>query len=225
MAKHGQLDRLPGGIETALPEAERGAEYDRLAKAYDLVVGNPIYNRIVWGCPKRAYDAAARRMLDRTDGPLLDFGCGSLVFTANAYRGHEQRLVLFDRSLGMLERAQGRLPGARFIQGDAFAPPFAPASFAGAMGWGMLHVFGSKSGYLAQLRDLVSPGAPVALGTLTLAGRNPGDFMLRQLYKQGEAAEPETRDDVIAAFERHFTLEAAEPCGNMLFLSGRRPDS
>lgn len=223
MAKLSDFPQAMAGIRTSLPPEQRSASYDRLALGYDWLVGNGLYNRLVWGCPKSAYRRHADTFLDRTGpGEILDFGCGSLVFTAAAYRGWEPRLVLFDRSLGMLARAQRRLPEGRFLQGDAFNAPFADGSFAGVCGWGMLHVFGSASGYLQAMQRLAAPGAPVAIGTLVLAGRKIGDRMLAMLERRGEASMPETPEAVTAAFENCFRLEGKELCGNMLFLHGTR---
>ena len=223
MSAETEWTTLPSGIETALPEAERAADYDRIALGYDLLVGNAIYNRLVWGCPKSAYREAAQRFFDSCrEGPVIDFGCGSLVFTADTYRGREDRLTLFDRSLGMLQRGRKRLPEGDFVQGDAFDPPFEPGSFAGAMSWGMLHLFGTGSAYLSRLRDLVRPGGIVALGTLVLADRPLGDRWLHALHKRGEAAVPQTRHRVIKRFAAHFAYESAIDCGNMLFLFGHR---
>lgn len=229
MSKHPELiaahvERLPSGIQTTIPPHGRAADYDRIALGYDLLVGNPLYNRIVWDCPVSAYRAASERFFEALgSGPALDFGCGSLVFTAETYHGREDQLTLFDRSLAMLERGQDRLPEGRFVQGDAFDPPFGEKSFAGAMSWGMLHLFGTRSAYLAQLKRLVHPDGRVALGTLALAGRTVGDTWLHALHRRGEAAAPETIDRVIERFERYFTIEASEAHGNMLILHGRHP--
>ena len=144
--KQRPLETLPSGISTALPPEKRPADYDSIAAGYDALVGNALYNRLVWGCRKSAYVDAIERFFETVpDGDVLDFGCGSLVFSAGAYRGREHRLTLFDRSLAMLERGQKRLPQGQFVQGDAFDPPFAPARYAGVMSWGMLHIFGTGS--------------------------------------------------------------------------------
>ena len=218
------MDTLESGIVSALPQAERKAEYDRIARAYDAIVGNGFYNRVVWGCRKSDYERAARDLLARTPAPqqLIDFGCGSLVFTADAYRDHVERLTLFDRSLGMLERGKARLPQGSFVQGDALHPPFAARSFAGGMSWGMIHIFGSASDYLGRLADLLAPKAPVATSSLVLSDRRIGNRMLAALHRRGEAAAPEDRATVERHFSRHFALEKSSLVGNMLFLSGRR---
>lgn len=214
------------GISSAFDGDARAASYDNIAAGYDLIVGNPIYNRLVWGCSCSEYREAAAAFIDRVpEGPILDFGCGSLVFTAPVYRGHEARLVLLDRSLQMLRRGSARMPQGRFVQADVFNPPPLPDLFAGGMGWGMLHLFGSRSSYLETLRNLVQPGAPVAISCLVLAGRRLGDFMLKTLNSRGEAAVPETAAAVQYSFAGIYRNVKAKQIGNMLFLSGERPDA
>ncbi|WP_379552597.1 class I SAM-dependent methyltransferase [Qipengyuania sp. DGS5-3] len=218
-----RFERLSSGILTSLPEGERETNYDHIAPLYDLVVGNGIYNRLIWGCPKRAYRDAATTFFERVQsGPIIDFGCGSLVFTAASYRGEEDHTVLFDLSRRMLERGQKRLPSGHFLQGDALDPPFDQHCFAGAMSWGMLHIFGTGAAYLSRLKKVVKPGGVIALGTLVLADRALGDRWLHALYKRGEAAAPQTVHQVTKGFEQYFTLESSELCGNMLFLFGHR---
>ena len=218
-----RFDSIAPNIWSSLPPEARGATYDKMAAGYDAVVGNGVYNRLVWGCAKANYARAASEFLMRAgDGPLIDFGCGSCVFTADSCRGNEDRIVLFDRSLGMLSRAAARLPKGNFLQGDALNPPFESGSFAGAMSWGMLHIFGTRARYLEQLARLLRPGASVAVATLVLTERRTGNMMLRMLHRNGEAALPETTTEVTAAFVAPFELESTERCGNMLFLTGRK---
>lgn len=210
-------------IVSALDAAEQGADYDQIARAYDLLVGNGLYNRLVWGCPVAAYALAATALVARVPtGPILDFGCGSLVFTAPAYAGHEARLTLLDRSLMMLRRGKKRLPLGRFVQADALHPPTFDTVFSGGMAWGMLHLFGSKSTYLDELSGLLAPGALVAISCLVLAGRPVGDHVLAMLHKRGEAAKPETAADVELAFAARFRNVEAKLNGNMLFLTGTK---
>ncbi len=209
-------------IPSTLPENERAASYDQMAAGYDLLVGNGLYNRLVWGCPKSEYARAADMFLQTvSSGALIDFGCGSCVFTAQSYQGHEDRLTLFDRSMGMLERAARRLPHGQFLQGDALGAPFPDNHFAGGMGWGMSHVFGTDSPYFAELHRIVQPGAPIAISTLVLTDHTIGNRMLLMLEKQGEAV-PETADQVTSSFAQLFSVAQSRLIGNMLFLVGRK---
>ncbi len=99
------------GLLSALDPGERDAPYDRHAALYDRVVGNGLYNRLLWGASTASYAAFAATAVAAARGPLLDVGCGSVVFTAAGYRTAGRPLVLVDRSLGMLARAAQRLGG------------------------------------------------------------------------------------------------------------------
>ena len=55
----------------------------------------------------------------------LDVACGTGYLT----RHLPGELTGLDQSAAMLEVAASRMPAATFVQGDALAPPFAPASF------------------------------------------------------------------------------------------------
>lgn len=222
-APDARLAPVAAGIRSSLPVSQRAAGYDRIAATYDAVVGNAVYNRLVWGCPVARYAQAAETLIAAAPtGPLLDLGCGSLVFTHAAYRPVADRLILFDRSLAMLSRGRRRLPQGQFVQGDAFAKPFKPGAFAGGCAWGMLHVFGTGSLFLDALASTVEPGAPIAISTLVLSDRRIGNAMLGLLHRQGEAARPETADAVRRAFDTLFVTDTVDQCGSMLFLTGRR---
>jgi SAM-dependent methyltransferase len=216
---------VANGIATVLPPAERAADYDRIAGLYDLVVGNALYNRLVWGNWPSRYAAAARRAVETaTEGEVLDCACGSLCFTAGAYRtARPERILLFDRSLGMLRRAQRRLPNGRFLQGDALAMPFADGVFQTTMAWGLLHIFEAGSPLLHELRRVTAPGGQVFATGLALAGRSPGDGMLAQLHKRGEAAAPRCWEAMRDAFRSVFPGSRADLQSNMLLLEGEVP--
>ncbi len=217
--------QVEGDIWSVLPPEERAASYDRMARAYDWLIGNGLYNKLVWGNWSALYREAATRAVRGIDeGPILDCGCGSLVFTAPAYRAAPlDRMIQFDRSIGMMQRGSRRLPGATFVQGDALNLPFVDESFATCFSWGLAHIFGSTSRLFSELCRVTRRGGCVSLSMLVLADRTPGDRVLPQLYKRGEIAPPEYAQTMKDAFAKHFTLESADVCGNMLFLSGHRP--
>jgi ubiquinone/menaquinone biosynthesis C-methylase UbiE len=218
----GQTHRISPNIISTLNDHERAASYDKIAAGYDFLVGNPVYNKIIWGCSTAEYSRAAQRFLQQVpNGPVIDFGCGSCIFTAKAYQGHESRMTLFDRSLGMIQRAAKRLPQGQYVQGDALAAPFADNSFAGAMGWGMSHVFGTHANYLSELNRIVEVGGLVMISSLCLSDRRIGNRMMRMLEKQGESI-PETTAEVTSAFGKYFAISQSELIGSMLFLTGRK---
>lgn len=217
------LEQIDPNIWSTLAPADRGDGYDKIARTYDWVVGNGVYNRVVWGASVHDYAAAARdAVATMGDGLLLDCGCGSLVITADAYRGAPlDRMILFDRSLGMIRRGAARLPGGRFVQGDAFNMPFADETFSTVAAWGFLHVGGTGSPLLAELRRVAAPGATIMLSSLALTDRAVGNRMLGLLHRNGEAAQPETQAAITAVFTHLFQLESATIRGNMLVLRGR----
>jgi ubiquinone/menaquinone biosynthesis C-methylase UbiE len=209
-------------IWSTLPSEDRGDGYDRVARTYDIVVGNSLYNRLVWGAWARTYaDAARQAVADMGPGLMLDCGCGSLVFTADPYRAAPtDRMILFDRSMGMMQRGAARLPSGQFVQGDAFAMPFRDATFSAVVAWGFLHVVGSASPLLAELRRVAAPGATVTISSLVLTDRPVGNRMLGLLHRNGEATEPETQAAVVAAFSQMFRLQSERLHGSMLVLRG-----
>jgi hypothetical protein len=85
----------------------------------------------------------------------------------------------------------------------------------------MLHVFGTGSPFLSQLKAVSARGASVAISTLVLANRPIGDRMLGLLHQRGETAVPETEDQICAAFERFFQITGKSRRGSMLMLKGR----
>lgn len=218
------LARVDQQIWSILPPEGRAASYDPMARAYDLLIGNTIYNKLVWGNWSGLYrDAAADAVKAIGLGPVLDCGCGSLIFTASAYRQAPlDHMILFDRSLGMMRRGAKRLPGGQFLQGDALNLPFADASFETSFSWGLAHIFGSKSPLFAELHRVTKPGGQAFASMLVLADRRPGDWVLPKLHARGEIAPPERAEQYQAEFARLFAIESVVVRGNMLFLSGRR---
>lgn len=111
---HNEVEEVEPGIYSALSADQRAHEYDDKTGVYDRVIGHPLYNRIVWKNRLSDYADFCQEALDsRPTGPVLDAGCGSLVFTSAVYADHTTRpLVLLDRSLGMLHQAKARLVDA-----------------------------------------------------------------------------------------------------------------
>lgn len=221
---HAVLRQTSAGIASALPSAAETASDDGVASAYDALVGNPLYNRLVWGSGPARYTAAARAVAARAvgDASILDCGCGTLVFTAAAYRDvPADRLTLLDRSLAMLTAARRRRAGGMFLQGDALDLPFGDRTFATVMSWGMLHLFRTESMFLAELDRVNVPGGVVAVSSLVLTGRWIGNRMLAMLAARGEIAPPHAAATVVAAFAARFDDVASTLDGSMLTLTGR----
>src|SRR5688572_1518545 len=101
---------LEEGIYSVLPEGGRNHLYDRRAALYDLAVGTRLYNRIMWGASPADYVAFARLAVgSHSTAPMLDAGCGSMLFTAGTYLDSPRPIIGFDQSVKMLRRARQRL--------------------------------------------------------------------------------------------------------------------
>jgi SAM-dependent methyltransferase len=201
------LRDLGGGLQGAIADGDAGAPYDRHARLYDRLIGNRVYNRAVWGTSPRDYAAFAAEAVAACDGPLLDAGCGTAVFTADVYARAKCDVVLVDRSVGMLRRAAQRLapgPRVRFVQADLLDLPFAPRSFATVACHGVLHVLDDPWAALAALADQVAPGGALYASMLvTDRGGISGPYM-RALNRRGEIASMRSADELAAAAREVF---------------------
>lgn len=221
------------GILSTLGPDNSGSPYDRAAAIYDGLVGNGLYNRVVWGSSPLSYGAFAEAAVANGSGPLLDVGCGSAVFTTSAYRRTDRRLVLVDRSLGMLSRAAQRLrigdeDSGRIVlvQADLFDLPFRQQSFATVTCFGLLHLFDDAAAVLAGLRAQLAPIG--SLFATSLVGETAiGRRALGLLHRAGEAAPPRSEEELATAV-RDVLGQAvvSRREGSMAFLTARtRPDS
>ncbi len=194
------LRPVGGGIVSALSRPDEGAPFDRRAAVYDRIIGGRAYNRLVWGASIADYERFAAEALAAGDGPFLDAGCGTLVFTAAAYRQASRQLVLVDLSLGMLRRAASRLAGApaSLVQADVLDLPFAPKRFATVACHAMLHVLDEPWAALAALRDQLAPGGRL-FASMLVSDRAIGRPLLAALHRAGEVGRPRSTDELAGA--------------------------
>jgi ubiquinone/menaquinone biosynthesis C-methylase UbiE len=204
------------------PESEKGA-YDAFAGTYDKVIANRFFSPAAWGCPADAYESAVRSALDLTTGGYaLDAPCGSMVFSNRAYGSKDlDRTVLFDRSLGMVKRANHRHPAGTFLHGDIYDSPFRDAVFGNVMSWGLFHVVGTTPKLVSSFRRIMADGAPFSMYTLVLSQRPAGNAVLRLLHRIGQAAPPETAEHVTRTIGEQLKIETSIQHGNMLFITAR----
>jgi ubiquinone/menaquinone biosynthesis C-methylase UbiE len=224
------LRQLDDGLFSAFAEDDPRAatEYDSAAVGYDLLIGNPLYNRILWGVWPSTYAAFCDEALrSATDGPMLDAGCGTLVFTAEQYLRHADRpAVLVDNSLGMLRRARARLlRGTRampehiaLLQADLLGLPFAPGSFATSACWGVLHLFEEPEVVVRELARVTAENGEVHCTSL-VADRPLGGRYLGMLSKRGIAAAPKTSSQLRAGLSEAGFDAACRVVGNVAGLS------
>jgi len=213
-----------GGVTSALPGGEAAAHYDDHARVYDRLIGNRVYNRVLWGARTADYAAFAEEALAAGDGPFLDAGCGTAIFTAATYRRARRPVVLVDRSAPMLERAAARLEGApvALVQADLFDLPFAPGRFASVGCFAMLHVLDDPWAALAALEAQLAPGGRL-FASMLVTDRGVGRAYLGALRRAGEVGPPRSADDLAAAAARVFGADAAvERRGSMAYLRAGR---
>lgn len=190
------LQPVTAGVYSAIATPPTSL-YDRFPRAYDRLIGNRLYNRLVWGVSPSEYTRFAERAVtSETSGPLLDVGSGSAVFTAPAYRATTRPLVLVDSSIGMLERAYQRVSSAApaptaFVQADLFDLPFRPHSFSTVTCHGLLHLFDDLEAVLHALRGQLVPGGTL-YATSLVAETRIGRGWLALMHRSGEIAPPRT---------------------------------
>ncbi len=187
-------------VLSAVEADTSGSIYDRHARTYDRLISNRLYNRLVWRASPTSYTAFAAAAVADSDGPMLDVGCGTAVFTAECYRSTDRPVILVDRSLGMLARAAKRLVDAdtdriALVQADLFDLPFRLGAFTTVSCHGLLHLFEDPGQVLEVLRSQVAPGGSL-YATSLLAETRIGAQALRLLYRGEEAAVPRRENDL-----------------------------
>lgn len=226
LLKHVRLEEAEEGIYSFLPPEERGSDYDKIAKAYDQVVGNALYNKLVWGNWPKGYAVFCRQALaDKPDGVFLDAGCGSLVFTASAYvQAPHRQIVLLDRSLAMLRKGRDRVNSLYggipenivFIQGDIFSLPFENGVFDTVASFGVLHIFEAQIRLLGELERVKAQAGHVFFSSLV--GNNwLGRKYLAMLKGAGEVAvchSSQSLTELLAASPFDYQLSTI---GNMAY--------
>lgn len=206
VADHRVVRHVEDGIYSVLPAAAGAAahHYDRMAAGYDRIIGNGWYKRLTFGNRPDDYAAFAREALDAApSGLFLDAGCGSLLFTAEAYCRSCRPIVAYDESLGMLRRARarlvrltGRMPEhILLLQGDLFDLPFRPARFPTILAEGVLHLLDEAGTLVSALDRLLADGGRLYLTSLVTSGRL-ADYYLRWIALLGEAARPRSGDEL-----------------------------
>lgn len=196
------LRHLGDGLFSVMPEDVGAQRYDTRGARYDALVGNPLYNRLMWGTTPSSCRAFAREAVaSRATGWLLDAGGGTLRFTARAYLGTRRPIVVVDRSLGMLRRARARVrrlagavpPHIVFLQADLEDLPFLPEVMQTILCMGLLHLFDHPDRVARNLRTLVAPRGQIFLSSLVESGRL-GDRYLRLLHRSGGVGLPHRKE-------------------------------
>ncbi|MCC6527007.1 MAG: class I SAM-dependent methyltransferase [Polyangiaceae bacterium] len=222
---------LDAGIQSFLGQDAERAEYDAFGPAYDRVVSNRVYTRLVWGASPAQWTAFARTALQACDtGPLLDVACGSLTFTADVYAQATRPVVLLDRSVAMLGMARARL-GARgggprccLVHADARALPFRDGAFPTVACHGSLHVFDDPTSIVAELARAVAPGGELFATCLVDTGRWLARRMMKFARRKGHFGPMRTADEVAGLVRAAMgSTPDLELRGSMAYLRARAP--
>jgi SAM-dependent methyltransferase len=200
LAEDRDLRLVEDGIYSVLSDAPHRHHYDRRAAVYDFVVGARLYNSLMWGNTPRDYTAFAQEAINSSaSGRFLDAGCGSLLFTAEAYLNCGRQVIAFDQSLAMLRRARRRLRAAAggslprhilLLQADLSDLPFKPNAFQTALCLNVLHQYENAPALIPSLKKLLVEDGDLYLTCLVSNSRFVGDRYLAALYRTGEFVRP-----------------------------------
>lgn len=218
-------------IFSVYPESEPIHHYDQNVSFYDRVIGNRIYNRLMWGYRISEFQDFTRNALASTKpGWVLDAGCGSLVFTAETYANYTGRsIVMLDQSIQMLRAAKsryihlcGEVPSkVVFLQGDILNLPFLAGSFSSVISLSVLHVLEDAHTMIGELWKVLARSGKLSLTSLVL-GRSIGDMYLRFLHRSGGVSSPRDTSQVLTIFSEMSIPTDHYRHGNMLFIHSER---
>jgi SAM-dependent methyltransferase len=192
-------------IYSVLPDIQQTYQYDKKAAIYDFVVGSSLYNRVMWGDSPNNYMAFARRAINsHPNGWLMEAGCGSMLFTAEAYLQCRRPIVACDQSLDMLRCARARLSKSAnsvpehifLVQADVSDIPFRPVSFQTVLSMNVLHHYADVAGLVLKLKNLLTESGCIYLTSLVTNNRFPGDHYLSALHNKGWLAQPRIKDEL-----------------------------
>ncbi|MCG2617856.1 class I SAM-dependent methyltransferase [Terrimonas sp. NA20] len=203
------------------------ATYDRKARLYELLVGNFLYNKIMWGTRPGDYVHYAKEVLSTCQGSVVDIGCGGLIQTSSLYAARPAFTVLADLSLEMLRIGKHRLLQHRsrlphhvtFLQADAFGLPFHDGAVDNVVSFGMLHLFDNKTAFIKEFLRILKKGGSFHITSLT-NDRSFSRAYIRFLQRNNEFATAMSSTEIIGLFLaqdcriQHYTI------GSMVFISG-----
>lgn len=115
---------------------------------------------------------------------VADVGCGNGMYLAGlARRGHRGRVLGLDLSVGMLQAASGRAPGAALVNADAARLPLADGQADVTLAMHMLYHVPDKQAAARELRRITRPGGTV----LVVLNDDDHQLQLRQLLASAAA--------------------------------------
>jgi ubiquinone/menaquinone biosynthesis C-methylase UbiE len=220
------VHKVESNIYSALDNTPR-ARYDKKARVYEFLVGNFLYNKLMWGTSPGDYVHYAREVLAACEGTVVDIGCGGLVQTSRLYAARPQFTVLADISLEMLRIGKHRLlqqigllpDHLNFLQADAFKLPFYECSVDNVVSFGMLHLFDNKQAFIQEFLRILKKGGTFHITALTNDRRFSRRY-IRFLQHRQEFATAMSSREILELFHRHTTRIQHYTVGSMVFVSG-----
>ena len=154
----------------------------------------------------QAWRAALSTYLPPADSmPILDLGSGTGIWTRALPRWFDVRVIGVEPSEGMraVAEASERHPLVDYVAGRAEDIPLGAGSVGAAMLSTVIHHVSDVDAAVAELRRVLTPGAPVMLRS-AFRGRTEGIARLRYFPEAGPLAEARWPrvDDVVEAFAR-----------------------
>jgi ubiquinone/menaquinone biosynthesis C-methylase UbiE len=230
-------DNSPFEIESAVyslvPKENSVHHYDDKVNIYDAIIGNRFYNRLIWGNWPKNYRAFCRAAVSTADiGPVLDVGCGSLVFTHSVYSNIANRpLILLDRSIGMLLKGKQRLidnlgevpENICFLQADALNLPFKPESIKTVISFGLLHIFKNPDLLLSELMRVITVDGGL-FATSLVANNWLSTHYLRALKNSGEVGTVHSEESLREYVSSRYPQLHLNSIGNMAYLGLQAAD-
>ena len=209
--KNGYLDILKGrvGAENVanltnfLPGAGRGYEPLWRGHSLTLLTGEPFSN-------ERELEIISEIVDLQRGGRYLDLGCSAGLYARSLAHSHGDggEVVGMDISPSMLKEAgrRARKIGARasFVRADAHHPPFADASFSGAVCGGTLNELGDPARALRETGRVLERGGRLAIMGILRAPTPRGRRLQRLLSTGGiRFFEPDELESMVdhAGFE------------------------
>jgi SAM-dependent methyltransferase len=206
------------------------AHYDLIAPAYDVLVGSAIWHRVLWGTTPgafRAFASAAYR--SQAEGPHVEVGCGSLLFTSHLYGDdHGRAAVLIDQSIRMLRLARRRLRKRYgsvprhvvLVRGDARELAVTGGWASTVLSMHVLHVIRERAALLRTIAALARPSkSTIALTSIFLSGRRT-DFVIPMFAALGELAPGLTRAQIEVLLVEHLGRRpSVEVEGSMAYIT------
>jgi ubiquinone/menaquinone biosynthesis C-methylase UbiE len=222
------LYRTQNNIYSCL-DANTASPYDVKARAYEWLVSQYTYNKVMWGTTPCYYFDFAKQLLEKEAPLRLDVGCGGLSQTAELYAQLKSTAVLLDSSERMLQlgkrlilKQNKRMPAnLLFLQADALHLPFYEEVFDQVMSFGMIHLFNDKAQFIAEALRVLKPKGTFGFSVLT-NNRKLSRKYLNLLFEKGEVGKPVSSGEILELFHSLGHAFTYYRVGSMLFISGSK---